>query len=150
MNTVHLLLERSGQSVPAKHLSNGTRSVQVYDIDHWPESFNSLLVHDFPSIIISIDSSSASLSGFVVTIQWKPVVDRSDCIRFVSHIIFLCVLIAYVSHACLANIESIPLNNIQEINEMYLSNSTAGHFGADGPSSPLTDELRAVMAQGGL
>lgn len=34
MNTVHALLQKSGQSVPAKHLSIGDRSLQVYDVDH--------------------------------------------------------------------------------------------------------------------
>ena len=146
MNTVHALLQRSGQSVPAKHLSISDRALQVYDVDHWPESFNSLLLHDFPSIIISIDSSVASLSGFVITLQWKPVVDRSDFIRFVAHILIMCVLISYVSRVCLANFHNVPLNSIQEIKEIYIGNSTAGTFGAHGPSSLLTDELRAVMS----
>ena len=144
LNTVHALLERSGQSVPAKNLSTSTRSLEIYDVDHWPETFNTLLVHDFPSIVISIDSSTASLSGFVVSIQWNPPVDKSDCIRFSVHILFLCALIFYVACACSDNFERVSPESVEIIKGMYVGNSSSGVV------SVLTDELRAVMTQGGF
>jgi len=78
MDTVHTVLRKSGQSVPAKHISISENSLQVYDVEHWPETFNSLLLHDFPSIAISIDSSTASVSGFVITLAWNPPIDVSE------------------------------------------------------------------------
>jgi len=69
VETVHLLLQQSGQSVPAKILTIDINSVQIYDVEHWPETFNTLLLHDTPSLVISVDSSNASVSGFVVTLQ---------------------------------------------------------------------------------
>ena len=95
MESVHDLLQQSGQSVPAKHLSIGKRSIQIYDVEHWPESFNSLLLHDIPSIVISIDSSTASLSGFVVTLHWKPSVDMSQCVGIFVHCLLLCCVIVF-------------------------------------------------------
>ena len=144
MNTVHALLERSGQSVPAKNLSTGIRSLEIYDVEHWPETFNTLLVHDFPSIVISIDSSPASSSGFVVSIQWNPPVDKSDCIRFTVHILFLYVLIFYVACACSGNFQRVSPESIEIVKGMYTGNSSIGVV------SVLTDQLRAVMTQGGI
>ena len=145
MRTVHALLQRSGQTVPAKHLSSGDRSLQIYDVDHWPETFNSLLIHDFPSIVISVDSSVASLSGFVITIHWIPSIDRSGCIHFFIHILFLCATVLYVANKCLVLFHGISVKSVQEIKDTYVGNSTVGDVG-----SILTDELRAVMAQGGF
>ena len=69
IQTVNALLEQSGQSVPAIFLTIDINSAQIYDVEHWPETFNSLLLHDTPSLVISTDSSNASVSGFVVTLQ---------------------------------------------------------------------------------
>jgi hypothetical protein len=150
METVHLLLNQSGQSVPAKHLSVGDHSLQIYDVEHWPESFNSLLLHDFPSIVISIDSSGASLSGFVVTLHWKPAVDFSEFIGVLVHCSFLFVVIIVVLQACWGNMQNVSLQNIEDVRVLYLGNNTTKGFGAYGPSSSLTDELRAVMSHGEL
>jgi hypothetical protein len=145
MNIVNALLQQSGQTIPAKNLSIGNQSLQIYDVEHWPETFNTLLVHDFPSIIISIDSSSASLSGFVITIKWARQIDRSDSIRFLVYILFMCAMIFYVSNTSLAIFHRVSPEKIETIRGMY-----AGNHAADVVGSVLTDELRAVMAQGGL
>ena len=70
VNTVNTLLQRSGQSFPVNNLSRGKNSVQVYDVKHWPDIFNVLLLHAFPSISISVGASVAS--RFVVTLRWHP------------------------------------------------------------------------------
>lgn len=150
METVHALLEQSGQTVPAKHLSVGERSLQVYDVEHWPESFNSLLLHDFPSLVISIDTSAASLSGFVVTLHWKPAVDLSQCVGVFIHCLVVFILILCVMRSCWTNLEQVSLENLEYIRALYFANGTSAEFGTYGPSSLLTDQLRAVMSHGEL
>jgi hypothetical protein len=150
METIHLLLKQSGQSVPAKHLSIGDRSLQIYDVEHWPESFNCLLLHDFPSIVISIDSSGASLSGFVVTLHWKPAMDISEYIGVFVHCSFLLILSMIVLNSCWGNIQNVSTDSIEDMRMLYFGNNTTKGFGAHGPSSSLTDELRNVMSHGEL
>jgi hypothetical protein len=150
METVHALLHQSGQSVPAKHLTVGKRCIQVYDIEHWPESFNSLLLHDFPSLVISIDSSTASLSGFVVTLHWKQSVDMSQCVGVLVHCLVVCALIVFLVNTCWVNINNIPTETLEHIRVLYSANGTVGEFGVYRLPSRLSDELRAVMSQGEL
>jgi hypothetical protein len=149
MESVHDLLQQSGQSVPAKHLSIGKRSIQIYDVEHWPESFNSLLLHDIPSIVISIDSSTASLSGFVVTLHWKPSVDMSQCVGIFVHCLLLCCVIVFFVNMCWGNIQNIEIEKLKQIRLVYAGVNGTG-FGAHDPPSILTDELRAVISQGEL
>ena len=139
MNTVHQLLDSSGQTTPAKHLSRDERSLEVYDIEHWPETFNSLLMHDFPSLRISVDSSVASLSGFVVTLAWTPPVDASRQIGVVVYILALTVLLGLVLYTCFMS-SSIPSARVS------LEQFSAIHGG----SSLLADELHAIVNRGEL
>lgn len=152
MGTVHALLEQSGQSVPAKHLSIGDRSLQIYDVEHWPESFNSLLLHDFPSIVISIDGSVASLSGFVVTLHWKQAVDISEFVAMTLHVFVVVLFIVCMLRACMLTMQLVPLEEVEAIRVVYFGNGTAHYntFGTNTPSSVLTDELRSVMARAEL
>jgi hypothetical protein len=151
MDTVHALLVQSGQSVPARHLSIGVRSLQIYDVEHWPESFNSLLLHDFPSMVISVDGSIASLSGFVVTLHWKPDIDLSECVAMFVHVFVVSLLIVLTLRACLSNLHEVSLDSLQEIRDMYTAaNGTARDFGGRTPSSVLAGDLRSVMAQAEL
>jgi hypothetical protein len=148
MHTVHTVLQKSGQTIPAKHISISENSLQVYDVEHWPESFNSLLVHDFPSIMISIDSSTASISGFVITMQWNPVTDISQWVSIGVHICAMCVLLTTLTCLCFTALQQVSVDEIERIRSMYILgyNATVHEFGVYGPSSLLTDELRAVMA----
>jgi hypothetical protein len=146
METVHDLLRQSGQSVPAKHLSIGEHSLQVYDVEHWPESFNSLLLHDFPSLVLSIDSSCASLSGFVVTLHWKPAVDMSQFIAVVVHCLVLFLVVLFVTHACWVSFLGMSTDNLEQIRALYFLNGTTTGSGANGTRSVLNDDLRAAMA----
>ena len=135
MNTVHQLLDHSGQATPAKHLSRDERSLEVYDIEHWPETFNSLLMHDFPSLCISVDSSVASLSGFVVTLTWTPSVDASQRIEVLVYISALTVLLCLVLRTCFMGIARVSLEQFAE---------------TQGGSSLLADQLHSLVTKGEL
>jgi hypothetical protein len=135
METVHLLLDRSGQATPAKHLSRDERSLEVYDIEHWPETFNSLLIHDFPSLCISVDSSVASLSGFVVTLTWTPPVDASQRIEVFVYIFALIMLLGLVLRICFMGMAQVSLDQFN---------------GTHGGSSLLADQLHALVNRGEL
>jgi hypothetical protein len=147
METVHALLRQSGQTVPAKTLSNTENSVQVYDVEHWPETFNSLLLHDFPSLVVSIDSSPASLSGFVVTLHWNPKVDITEYICDFVHVLVVCIFLFIVLNTCFICVRDVSLHDMEEMLEMYSrgNNSTSGTS-----SSLLTNQLRSVMTHSEL
>jgi hypothetical protein len=154
MDTVHMLLQRSGQAVPAKNISIGKHALQIYDIEHWHENFNSLLLHDFPTLVISIDSSSASISGFVVTIHWTPPLDATQLIGTVVHICVILLGLFLVVCCCMSQIQSIPHDDLSKIWDIYRgisSDGTAHSFGVDTtPTSLLASELRSVIAQGDM
>ena len=139
MNTVQQLLDSSGQATPARHLSRDERSLDVYDIEHWPETFNALLMHDFPSLRISVDSSVASLSGFVVTLTWTPPVDASQQIAVCVYIFVLTVLLGLVLRTCFIS-NCIPLARVSL--EQFAS--------TQGGSSLLADQLHALVTRGEL
>jgi preprotein translocase subunit YajC len=145
MHTVHTMLQKSGQSVPAKHLSVSENSLEVYDVEHWPESFNSLLLHDFPYLVISIDSSTASVSGFVVTLRWNQSPDISEWVSKTVHIIVMCVLLTTMVYFCYIRLQQVSVDELDRICSLY-----AGHnvheSGVYGNSSSLADELRSVIA----
>jgi hypothetical protein len=142
MDTVHSLLNQSGQSTPAKHISIGKNSLQIYDIEHWYENFNSLLLHDFPTLQISIDSSSASLSGFVITIHWTPPLDATRWIGILVHILVMCLGLFVVLSYCTSAIQNIPHDELSKIWDVYRG---IAHDGPYAPTSLLADELRSVM-----
>ena len=135
MDTVHQLLDRSGQATPAKHICRDERSLEVYDIEHWPETFNSLLIHDFPSLCISVDSSVASLSGFVVTLTWTPPVDVSQRIEVCVYIFALIMLLSLVLRTCFMGMARVSLEQFS---------------GTQGGSSLLADQLHALVTRGEL
>jgi hypothetical protein len=149
MQTVHALLEQSGQNVPAKHLSGDPTSLQVYDVEHWPESFNSLLLHDFPSIVISIDSSDASLSGFVVTLRWRAATDVSTMASSVVHLVCAACLLCYMVRVCLSAYAQVSPHEMVDLANLYRAGangtSSRGFAAFAPPPSPLTDELRRLM-----
>ena len=154
MQTVHALLEQSGQSVPAKHLSCDPTSLQIYDVEHWPESFNSLLLHDFPSIVISIDTSDASLSGFVVTLRWRAAADVSAMASSVVHLVCVACLLCYMVRVCLSAYAQVSPTEMADLATLYRAGST-GTSSRDfvafaPPPSPLTDELRRLMVHSEL
>ena len=142
MDTVHALLHQSGQAIPAKHISIGKHSLQVYDVEHWYESFNSLLLHDFPTLLISIDSSSASLSGFVITIHWTPPLDTTRCIGTFIHIVLMCLVLFVLLSCCVSEIRSIPYTDVSKIWDIYRGDIRNATYT---PTSLLTDDLRSVM-----
>lgn len=148
MQTVHALLAQSGQGVPAKHMSIDANSLQVYDVEHWPESFNSLLVHDFPSILISVDSSDASLSGFVVTLRWDAAVDISAMACAVVHLVVATCVLCLLARACFVSFALVSPHEMLRIAELCRAGPAAASrgFGAPAPPSPFTDELRGYMA----
>jgi hypothetical protein len=152
MQTVHALLQQSGQGVPAKHLSLGPTSLQVYDVEHWPESFNSLLLHDFPSIVISVDSSDASLSGFVVTLRWSAAVDVSTMVSTVVHVVVVACMLCFTVRACLLAYAQVSPDEMVRIAQLYRAGATGTtrDLGAFAPPSPLTDELRRLMVHSEL
>jgi hypothetical protein len=150
VDTVNLLLQQSGQSVPAKILTIDENSVQVYDVEHWPETFNSLLLHDTPSLVISTDSSNASVSGFVVTLHWNPPVDISKWFGSVMHCLVVFVMILVVTRCCVEGMHQLSLDDTPtKIRELYLrgagGNATARDFGAYAPSSLLAEQLRFAI-----
>jgi hypothetical protein len=148
MDTVHDLLQQSGQAVPAKHMSIGKHSLQIYDIEHWYENFNSLLLHDFPTLVISIDSSTASLSGFVITIHWTPPLDASRWVGTCVHILVISLCLFAVLSCCVSQMQSIQHEEIAKIWDIYRGsekNGTAYSFGVHAPVSLLAEELRSVM-----
>jgi hypothetical protein len=148
IDTVNTLLQRSGQAFPVKNLSNGNNSVEVYDVEHWPDIFNALLLHDFPSIVFSFDASTASLSGFVVTLRWRQAIDCSECIGMVVHILVMFLCLCIVVRSIVLSLENISIEKIQRVQEMYMAgrNSSTG----EGTSSLLTEHLRAAMAHNEL
>ena len=153
MDTVHMLLQRSGQAVPAKNISIGKHALQIYDIEHWHENFNSLLLHDFPTLVISIDSSSASISGFVVTIHWTPPLDATQLIGTVVHIFVISLSLFAVVYCCMSQMQRIPHDELSKIWDIYCgitSDGTAHSFGVYTPTSLLASELRSVIAQGDM
>ena len=149
VETVHLLLQQSGQSVPAKILTIDINSVQIYDVEHWPETFNTLLLHDTPSLVISVDSSNASVSGFVVTLQWNPPVDLSRWFGSVIHCLVMFVMIAMIARICADTLIQISLDDTAaDIRQLYLTgggtNSLSRDFGSYAPSSLMVDQLRFI------
>jgi hypothetical protein len=148
MHTVHTMLQQSGQSVPAKHLSISKNSLEVYDVSHWPESFNSLLLHDFPHIVICIDTSSASISGFVVTLRWNESTNISEWVSVLVHVLVMGVLLTVMINLCVVQLKHVPVDELDRIRSLYAgsNNATMHEFGVYGPSSQLTDELRSVMS----
>ena len=145
IGTVNALLERSGQSFPAKQISNTSNSIEVYDIEHWPDSFNTLLLHDFPSIVVSFDTCTTSLSGFVITLEWKPFMDASEWVGVFVHIIVFtsCLLILVRSVLkSFHNVSHSEMLNMQEFYQTGRNNSTG-----DVASFLLAEQIRAVMSQ---
>jgi hypothetical protein len=148
METVHALLQESGQAVPAKHISIGKNSLQIYDIEHWYENFNSLLLHDFPAVVISIDSSSASLSGFVITIRWALPLDTFKWVCIFAHIVFMTLGFFFVSSCCVSQMRSIDHSEMVKTWDMYRGYDHQGNvrvFNEYNSTSLLVKELRAVM-----
>lgn len=148
METVHALLQQSGQAIPAKHISIGKNSLQIYDIEHWYENFNSLLLHDFPTVVISIDSSSASLSGFVITIHWTPPLDAFRWVGILAHILVMALGLLFVSSCYVSQMQSIKHENMSKIWDVYRGydhNGTVHSFHDYSATSLLVEELRAVM-----
>jgi hypothetical protein len=150
LKTVHTLLERSGQAVPAKHIARDDRSLEVYDVEHWPELFNSILRHDFPSLSISIDSSVVSLSGFIVTLTWSPAVDASKLIASAVYLTVLTVILCFVLRTCSVGMTRVPIEKLTQLTELY-----NGPLNFSGPShskgsSLLADQLHALMARSDL
>jgi hypothetical protein len=148
MDTVHALLQESGQAVPAKHISIGKNALQIYDIEHWYENFNSLLLHDFPAVVISIDTSSASLSGFVITIRWTPPLDSFKWVCILAHIVFMMLGLLFVTSCCVSEMQHIEHSDMERTWDMYRGYDHKGNvrvFNEYNSTSPLVEELRAVM-----
>jgi hypothetical protein len=145
MRTVHVLLKHSGQTF--KHLATDSRSIEIYDVEHWPDSFNSLLLHDFPSLSISVDSSATSLSGFVVTLQWNPVMDISARASAVLHIVVVSVFICIMLSACYRGFQTISVTEMAQIKNDYVS---TGSRGENASTSSLAAQLRVLMAHSEL
>ena len=143
MDTVNMLLQRSGQYFPAKNMSRDNNSVQVYDVEHWPDIFNTLLIHDFPSIVVSFDTSTSSLSGFVVTLQWRSVVDASAWVGAVVHILFMILVLCMVFFAIWTSLQNITPAEMKRVHAVYVlgRNSSTGET----PTSLLAEHLRVVM-----
>ena len=148
IDTVNTLLQRSGQSFPVKNMSSDKYSVQVYDVEHWPDVFNTLLVHDFPSIVISFDTSTASLSGFTVTLQWKPAFDSSALVGAIVNIIFMLMCLTLMIVYILSSMRNVSTQEIEKVQKMYLfsRNSSTGET----PVSLLTEHLRNIMVNNEL
>ena len=148
MDTVNMLLQRSGQYFPAKNLSRDNNSVQVYDVEHWPDIFNTLLIHDFPSIVVSFDTSTSSLSGFVVTLQWRSVVDASAWVGAVVHILFMLLVLCMVFFAIWTSLQNITPAEMKRVHAIYVldRNSSTG----EAPTSLLAEHLRVVMVNNEL
>jgi hypothetical protein len=148
IDTVNALLERSGQSFPVKHISNSPNSVEVYDVEHWPDSFNTLLLHDFPSMVVSFDTSTASLSGFVITLEWKQFIDASEWVGVLVHIIVFVLCLFGVVHTVLESFHSVSHSDMQNMKEFYqmARNSSSD----DVASFLLAEQLRVVMSQSDL
>jgi hypothetical protein len=158
MDTVNSLIQTSGQHVPAKILTSGRNSLQVYDVEHWPEAFNSLLLHDFSSLVISIDSSAASLSGFVITLRWNTPIDFAVFVSNMVHILVMCVFVCILIQISIVHVEKVSSANMMDIRNSYLfgenytatDGTTARSFGANTLASPLTDKLRSFMTHNEL
>jgi len=150
MKTVHILLDRSGQAVPAKHISRDDRSLEVYDVEHWPELFNSILRHDFPSLSISIDSSVASLSGFIVTLVWSPPVDASKWIASAVYLTVLAVILCFVLRTCSVGMTRVPIEKLTQLTELYNGPvNFSGNSHSNG-SSLLAEQLHSLMTRSDL
>jgi len=146
--TVNALLERSGQSFPVKHMSNSLNSVEVYDVEHWPDSFNTLLLHDFPSMVVSFDTSTASLSGFVITLEWKKLVDASEWVGILVHIIVFVLFLVGVVHIVLGSFHSVSHSDMLNMKAFY---QMARNSSSDEVASfLLAKQLRVVMSQSDL
>ena len=148
MDTVNMLLQRSGQYFPAKNMSSDDHSVQAYDVEHWPDIFNTLLIHDFPSIVVSFDTSTSSLSGFVVTLQWRSVVDASAWVGAVVHILFMLLVLCMVFFAIWTSLQNITPDEMKRVHAIYVldRNSSTG----EAPTSLLAEHLRVVMVNNEL
>jgi hypothetical protein len=149
MDTVNALLQHSGQTVPAKSLHIADNSLQVYNVEHWPETFNSLLVHDFPSLRISIDSSANSLSGFVVTLQWDALLDISQKVTVLVYFLTMFGLVCFVLHTSVTNFQNISIDHMRHIRDLYLN----GYNGTDtglGGGSRLAEQLRSLITHSEL
>jgi hypothetical protein len=148
IDTINLLLQRSGQSFPVKNMSTDKYSVQIYDVEHWPDVFNTLLVHDFPSIVISFDTSTASLSGFTVTLQWKPAFDSSALIGAIVNIFVMLSCLSVFVVYILATMRSVSTHEIEKVQKMCLlgrNNSTG-----ETPISLLAEHLQNIMVNNEL
>ena len=136
IDTVNTLLQRSGQSYPVKNMSTDMYSVQVYDVEHWSDIFNTLFVHDFFAIVISFETSTASLSGFTVTLRWKPVLDSSALVGAVVNILVMMTCLTVLVFAILASMQKVSKEEIEKVQEVCLQgrNSSTGET----PTSLLT------------
>jgi len=143
MCVVNTLLQRSGQNFPAKYLTRETNSVQVYDVEHWPDVFNTLLIHDFPSIIVSFDTSTASLSGFIVTLTWRSPVNASAWISILVHILSMVICLSLVVRATLVSLHNISPDEIQRVQDLYMT--TRNSSTNMNESSLMVAHIRAVL-----
>ena len=148
ISTVNALLERSGQSFPVKNISNSFNSVEVYDVEHWPDSFNTLLLHDFPSMVVSFDTCAASLSGFVITLEWKQFVDVSQQVGVLVHILVFALYLFGVVHTVLDSFHNVSHSDMQHMKEFYQMGRNGSS--AEATSFLLAEQLRVVMAQSEL
>jgi len=148
MDTVNTLLQRSGQSFPAKNLTNERNSVHVYDIEHWPDVFNTLLLHDFPSIVVSFDTSTASLSGFVVTLKWGSRVNASEWVSAIVHVLFLLLCISLIVRTIIVSLQSISTEEVERVHAMYTTGKNISIV--EMTPSLLTEHIRAMLAHNEL
>jgi hypothetical protein len=126
--------------------------MQLYDIEHWPDKFNSLLLHDFPSLDISVDASDASLSGFAVTLRWNPA--NSSQLGFINetvHVLVSFLLISLVLYACCTGFNRVSMEELREL-KLFMQSptvpyNTSAHLY---PYSSLVHQLKSLMAHSEL
>jgi len=147
IDAVNTMVQRSGQNFPVKIMNTDHNSVQVLDVEHWPDIFNTLLMHDFPSILISFDTSTTSLSGFTVTLRWRPKHDASLCVGVFIHVLFMSLCLAMLVRVILASLNGVKVEEMQLVYGIYLNATNSA--GASTPSL-LTQHLRAVMVHSEL
>ena len=148
MDLVNTLVQRSGQSFPVKNLTNERNSVQIYDVEHWPDVFNTLLLHDFPSIVVSFDTSTASLSGFAVTLKWGSRINAYEWVSVIVHILFLLLLISLIVHSTLVSLQGVSIEEIERVHTMYALGKNTSIV--EITPSLLTQHIRSILAHNEL
>lgn len=162
LQSVNMLLDNTHQKTPVRYLVADEVTLHLMDIENWQANFNTLLQYDFPNLTVAVESSPASVSGFIVSITHSeasylgsvlgPTFSLRSLLLSAAHtfvpLAFYYFLSAQVSRLLNSPAACQALSGLQDTYTGGAAAAGNGNdtFGAYAPTSDLTSTLRSVIA----